>query len=169
MFRNFLQALRNMMVSNRELKLLACLLAGVSFHLIRQMTSYERPYMIDVDVLLEKVEGLALIHQGKLLAMGTPHEVKQLMKGTILEVRLANPRRATCVLREQLAGHSVGLFGDRVHVVTREPEETARRIESALAGAGLKPEGVRPIEPSLEDVFVSVLGEGGEARQDLSN
>ncbi len=117
----------------------------------------------------ERCSRLALIHQGKLLAMGTPHEVKQLMKGTILEVRLANPRRATCVLREQLAGHSVGLFGDRVHVVTREPEETARRIESALAGAGLKPEGVRPIEPSLEDVFVSVLGEGGEARQDLSN
>ena len=106
----------------------------------------------------ERCNRLALIHQGKLLACGTPEEVKKLMRGTILEIRSARPRQVRAVLREQFTDESVGLFGDRVHLVTREPEASARRAETVLASAGLPLEGIRPIEPSLEDVFVSVLG-----------
>ena len=40
----------------------------------------------------ERCNRLALIHQGRLLAGGTPNEVKQLMRGTILEIR--SPSRA---------------------------------------------------------------------------
>jgi len=108
----------------------------------------------------ERTSRLALVHQGKLLACGTPDEVKRLMRGTILEVRAALPRRAAAVLREQMPGHSVGLFGDRVHVVSTQPDETVREARSALAAAGLVIDDVRPVEPSLEDVFVSVLGKG---------
>jgi ABC-2 type transport system ATP-binding protein len=64
------------------------------------------------------------------------------------------------LLKEKLTGVSVGLFGDRVHVVAHEPEE---RIISAVKGlfvdAGLTVAGIRQIEPTLEDVFVSVLAE----------
>ncbi len=117
----------------------------------------------------ERCNRLALLHQGRLLAYGTPQEVKQLMRGTILEIRSPQPRRATALLREQLAGMPVGLFGDRVHVVSTEPEATARRAEAILASAGLPATGIRPIEPSLEDVFVSVLGQGGETKAEISN
>jgi len=106
----------------------------------------------------ERCNRLALIHQGKLLACGTPDEVKKLMRGTILEIRSARPRQVRAVLRERLAGEPVGLFGDRVHLVSTEPEASARRAESVLTAAGLPFEGIRSIEPSLEDVFVSVLG-----------
>jgi len=111
----------------------------------------------------ERCNRLALLHQGKLIAYGTPQEVKKLMRGTILEIRLPQPRRATALLREQLAGEPVGLFGDRVHVVSTEPDASARRAEAILAAAGLPATGIRPIEPSLEDVFVSVLGQLGES------
>jgi len=111
----------------------------------------------------ERCNRLALIHQGRLLACGTPQEVKGLMRGTILEIRSSQPRQATALLRAELAGHSVGLFGDRVHVVSASPDETARRAEEVLAAAGVPPEGIRPIEPSLEDVFVSVLGRAESA------
>ena len=107
----------------------------------------------------ERCNRLALIHQGKLLACGTPDDVKKLMRGTILEIRSAQPRQVRAVLRERLAGEPVGLFGDRVHLVSSEPEASARRAESVLTAAGLPLEGIRPIEPSLEDVFVSVLGQ----------
>jgi len=107
----------------------------------------------------ERCNRLALIHQGKLLACGTPDDVKKLMRGTILEIRSAQPRRVRAVLRQELAGEPVGLFGDRVHLVSAEPEASARRAESILTAAGLPPLGIRPIEPSLEDVFVSVLGQ----------
>lgn len=105
----------------------------------------------------ERANRVGLIHRGKLFAVGTPSEVKQLMRGVILEVRASEPRRATAVLRKEFPANSVGLFGDRVHVVTMEPETAASAVEMRLAGAGLKIEGIRRIEPGLEDVFVSVL------------
>lgn len=106
----------------------------------------------------ERCSRVGLIHKGKLLAVGTPDELKRLMRGTILEVRAAIPRRATDVLRKELGADSVSLFGDKVHVVTAAPEKAARDVERVLGREGLEFFGVRPIEPALEDVFVSVLG-----------
>ena len=104
------------------------------------------------------------MHHGKLLAVGAPHEVKKLMRGSILEIRVPEPRRATAVLREKLGKPSVGLFGDRVHVVTDDPEAARWQVEQILNSASLKVSGLRPIEPTLEDIFVSVLAgkEGAE-------
>ena len=106
----------------------------------------------------ERCSRVGLIHKGKLLAVGTPDELKRLMRGTILEIRAAIPRRATVVLRKELGADSVSLFGDKVHVVTAAPEKVAHDVERILGREGLEFVGVRPIEPALEDVFVSVLG-----------
>jgi ABC-2 type transport system ATP-binding protein len=108
----------------------------------------------------ERCQRLALIHRGKLLACGTPDEVKGLMRGAILEVRTTEPRRAAGLLRRHSPAGSVGLFGDRVHVVTAEPDVMAEQVRTILAAAGTPPQDVRPVPPSLEDVFVSVLGAG---------
>ena len=75
----------------------------------------------------ERCNRLALLHQGRLLGLGTPDAVKALMPGALLEVRTAAPRRTAALLRAE------------------------------LAGAGFELQSLRPIEPSLEDVFVSVL------------
>jgi ABC-2 type transport system ATP-binding protein len=104
----------------------------------------------------ERCGRIALLHQGRLLATGRPEEVKRLMRGSILEIQTPEPRRAAARLRE-LDVLSVGLFGDRVHIVTRSPDETAAAAEKLLAGSGIELRLVRQIEPSLEDVFVSVL------------
>jgi len=116
----------------------------------------------------ERANRIALMDHGKLLAVGTPDEVKKLMRGSILELRVSEPRRAATILREYLGAGSVGLFGDRVHVVTANPVTAQRQVEQILAGADLSIAGLRPVEPSLEDVFVSVLaGKAGEARNEL--
>lgn len=114
----------------------------------------------------ERCNRVALVHRGKLLARGTPDELKRLMRGTILEVRSPNPRAASALLREKIEGGSVGLFGDRVHVVAAEPDTMAGQVESVLGQAGMPPLGIRPVEPSLEDVFISVLGRSGEEEGD---
>jgi ABC-2 type transport system ATP-binding protein len=108
----------------------------------------------------ERAHRIGLLHRGKLLAVGTPDEVKTLMRGTILEIRAAEPRKATALLRARLPGIPVGLFGDRVHIVADDPAAMARQAEAVLVAAGLKTEEIRPIEPGLEDVFISVLGGG---------
>ena len=69
---------------------------------------------------------------------------------------------AAAAIRHELGTAAAGLFGDRVHVVTDNAEATERRVTEILARAGVELQGVRPVEPSLEDVFVSVLSAGPE-------
>lgn len=105
----------------------------------------------------ERCNRLALIHEGRLHAVGTPAEVKRLMRGTIVEVRSPHARQALAVLRERLGAESVGLFGDRVHAVTHEPEGAVTRAGAVLDQAGVPHTAINLVEPTLEDVFVSVL------------
>lgn len=110
----------------------------------------------------ERCNRVGLIHKGKLLACGTPDEVKKLMHGTILEIRSPEPRKAASLLRDRLEADSVGLFGDRIHAVTRNPEKAALQVEGILANARLELVGIRIVEPTLEDVFISVLAKEKE-------
>jgi ABC-2 type transport system ATP-binding protein len=112
----------------------------------------------------ERCSRVALIDSGRLLAMGTPDEVKKLMHGAILELRPSQPRKAVSLLRERLGKEAVGLFGDRVHIVAKDPEGATAAAERALSDAGLETGGIKQIEPTLEDVFVSVLAEAGGSR-----
>jgi ABC-2 type transport system ATP-binding protein len=105
----------------------------------------------------ERANRVGLMHCGKLFALGPPGEVKRLMRGAILEVRSSQPRRATQLLRHRFPADSVGLFGDRVHLATEDPDKAVGGVESCLAAAGLEATSIRRIDPSLEDVFVSVL------------
>jgi drug efflux transport system ATP-binding protein len=110
----------------------------------------------------ERCNRVGLIHKGKLLAVDTPTEVKKLMRGSLLEIRASQPRRAVALLRQQLEASSVVLFGDRAHVLTSDAEATAAKAEHILAEGGLALESIRTIEPSLEDVFVSVLAQSNK-------
>ncbi|HXH10631.1 MAG TPA: ABC transporter ATP-binding protein [Alphaproteobacteria bacterium] len=105
----------------------------------------------------ERCHRVGLIHQGRLLAIGSPADVKRLMRGTILEIRSPHARQATALLRAHLVAEAVGLFGDRVHVVTSDPTSTTAEVEAVLTAAGLEVVDIRSIEPTLEDVFVAVL------------
>jgi ABC-2 type transport system ATP-binding protein len=116
----------------------------------------------------ERASRLALLAGGKLVACGTPAEVKRLMRGTILEVRTPQPRDAARLLRKQVAAESIGLFGDRVHVVSLQPEQVAAEVGELLRAAGMPAQSIRSVEPSLEDVFVSVVGTKGEENPDGS-
>ena len=107
----------------------------------------------------ERCNRVGLMHRGKLLAIGAPDEVKRLMRGTILEVRTEEPRRTVALLRERFPGDSVGLFGDKVHVVAGNPERVTAQSQALLAEAGIGLAGIRAVEPTLEDVFVSILGQ----------
>jgi ABC-2 type transport system ATP-binding protein len=112
----------------------------------------------------ERATRVGLLHQGRLLAADTPKRLKRLIEGTLLEVRTDRPRLAAAALRKSLAAESVSLFGERVHVVSRQPEEAGAAIAATLAGEGIRLASLEPAEPSLEDVFVSVLGSHERSR-----
>tara|TARA_R110002072_G_scaffold51291_22_gene137595 strand:- start:389 stop:1336 length:948 start_codon:yes stop_codon:yes gene_type:complete len=110
----------------------------------------------------ERCARVALMDKGRILAVGTPTEVKGLMRGALIEVRTTETRRAAALLREKIQAHSVDLFGDRVHVVALDAQRTRAEVETALRQAGFTSVDLRIITPSLEDVFVSVLAEKAE-------
>ena len=105
----------------------------------------------------ERCHRVGLLQQGSLLACDTPEQLKKLMKGTILELRSPELRRIARLLREQLPGAQVGLFGDRLHIVTEDVTLDTSRIEEIFKETSLPPPLLRPIEPSLEDIFVSIM------------
>ena len=106
----------------------------------------------------ERCNRLALLHEGRLLGVGTPDEIKRLMPGRLVELRTSAPRRVAALLREQLAGATVGLFGDRVHVAGAAAD-LADRLRACVTAGGFDVQSLRPIDPSLEDVFVAVLAQ----------
>jgi ABC-2 type transport system ATP-binding protein len=105
----------------------------------------------------DRCHRVGLIHKGRLLACDTPDSLRGLMRGTILELRTSDLRRTARLLREAIPGATVGLFGDRLHLVTDDPEKDQEVATNVLQREGINLFGIKPIEPSLEDVFVSVL------------
>ncbi len=106
----------------------------------------------------ERCSQIGLLHRGRLLATGTPAQVRKLATGVILELQTSDPRRAARVLRQNPLVRSADMFGDRVHAVA-SGLETAATIEADLAQNGITVRTVRQIEPSLEDVFVAIVRE----------
>ena len=90
----------------------------------------------------DRCHRVGLIHRGRLLACGTPGEVKKLMRGTILEIRMDDPRPAVPVLRQRLPAAYGGPFRRPAARREPEPERTAAEAEAALAAAGLSVLGI---------------------------
>jgi len=113
----------------------------------------------------ERCHRVALLHQGRLLACDTPDRVKALMRGTILEIRVNRARDAAALLKQTVEAEAIGLFGDRIHVVTMDQTRTSQAVPAVLQTGGFVLQGLRPIEPSLEDIFISVLTREGAVAQ----
>ena len=106
----------------------------------------------------ERCHRVALIHAGRLAAIGTPSDVKQVFAGRpILEVRADRPVEAMRTLDGMTEVEKTSLFGTAVHAVLRDADLSPARIEQRLQSAGLVVEAVEPVAPSLEDVFLDVV------------
>ena len=108
----------------------------------------------------ERCARVALLHEGRLLALDTPGSLRSRLSGALLEVIADDHRRAADVLRRMPDVSSVEMFGERAHVrLATSDEKAAQRVAAALQSAGLAVESVRPIATSLEDVFIARLSE----------
>jgi ABC-2 type transport system ATP-binding protein len=107
----------------------------------------------------EKCKRIALLDNGRLLALDDPNHLRATMSGTVLEVVVPDPRRAIDRLRAHLGANTVQTFGDRLHVWMQSIDEAAatRELNQMAERAGITPSSVRRIVPSLEDVFISKL------------
>jgi ABC-2 type transport system ATP-binding protein len=106
----------------------------------------------------ERCTRVALLHDGRLLALDRPDALRATLPGVLFEVIVADHRRAPEALKQMPGVADVQMFGERAHVLMDRVEAGAgERIASALAQAGLVVTSVRPIASSLEDVFIARL------------
>ncbi len=106
----------------------------------------------------ERCHRVALIHAGRLAAMGTVEEVKSVFAGRpILEVRAADPVAAMAALDAMTEVEKTSLFGTAVHAVLCTDELTADAIRARLGAGGISVQTIATVAPSLEDVFLDVV------------
>jgi ABC-2 type transport system ATP-binding protein len=112
---------------------------------------------------------LALIFRGRIVALGTPTELKQKsMKGDLLLVECAPLGAALEILQSAPGVLDAAVFGNALHLVVLNADETEPQLEDYLAQRGIKLHRTERIHPSLEDVFVSLTTERRSAREHVA-
>jgi ABC-2 type transport system ATP-binding protein len=114
----------------------------------------------------ERCSRIALLHEGRLLALDEPARLRSSLPGTLLEVLVESPREAQPRLVAAGGLSGVQVFGDRLHVWLDAPGPSRAEAEFAAVArrVGINATGVRVVAPSLEDVFIAKLSSTDEAR-----
>jgi ABC-2 type transport system ATP-binding protein len=111
----------------------------------------------------ENCEALAFIHEGRIIARGSPQHIKEtMMQGQVLELVPDDPARALAVLRNarqdgSLPVEEVALYGAQVHLIAPQIARHIDGIKHLLLREGVTPGSIEVIAPSLEDVFISCI------------
>lgn len=106
----------------------------------------------------ERCTRIGLIHAGRILLEDQPALLRRSLDIRMMEIRPDNIRRAAQVLEGMQGIAALSVYGDRIHVGLNktDPIET---ISGTLESRGIRIESIREIVPSLEDVFISRVGQ----------
>jgi ABC-2 type transport system ATP-binding protein len=106
----------------------------------------------------EQCNRLGFMASGELVAEGSPGEIKGRQGGHLLEFTVDQPQRAADVLKAGRERWRVSLFGARLHVISDNDVDTARRtLTRELEDHGVHVIDTREASFSLEDVFIAVV------------
>jgi ABC-2 type transport system ATP-binding protein len=114
----------------------------------------------------EHCHRIAIIHAGRLAALGSARELKAMFHGRpILEVRADRPVDVMRVLDGLPEVEKTSVFGTAVHAVIRTGvADAAALLRGKLGEHGLPVSSVAAVPPSLEDVFLEVAAGRPESR-----
>ena len=100
---------------------------------------------------------LALIFQGRLVALGTPTELKlNAIKGEVLLIEASPLGNALEVLKQQASVRDVAVFGNSLHLIVANADAAMVTARAALEASGIQIKNMARIRPSLEDAFVAL-------------
>ena len=100
---------------------------------------------------------LGMMHRGRLIAVASPDGLKESLPGTLLELDCDRPTEAEAVLRDLPEVLDVAIHGAWVHATVRKARHE-RRVQKALGRAGIEVRAMDRTQPSLEDVFITLVG-----------
>jgi ABC-2 type transport system ATP-binding protein len=101
---------------------------------------------------------LALIHRGRIIAVGAPAELKTRLESYhLMELHTSDTLESMKALEGQEGIQEVAVFGAGLHVTVSEPAAAAERIRGLLGQKGIAVRRLESIQPSMEDVFVAMI------------
>jgi ABC-2 type transport system ATP-binding protein len=133
---------------------------GAFWHLIHDLSEAGHTVFVSTHYMdeAEYCHRLALMYRGKVIALGTPAELKGgLKEQSLLNLESSDPL-ATMRALEGLPGvHDVAVFGGGLHITVDDAHTAAGRIRERLASSGIEVRKLERIQPSMEDVFVAMI------------
>jgi ABC-2 type transport system ATP-binding protein len=111
----------------------------------------------------ERCTRLGLLQNGRMPYCDTPIVLKSLMRGELVAVVTAKGRVARDGVLAVEGVSSVLLVGDGVHAVVDDANRRIPEIRRALDALAIPVATIERLEPSVEDVFVSLLSPPEEA------
>jgi ABC-2 type transport system ATP-binding protein len=139
------------------------------WELIHQMAEHGVTVFVTTHYMeeAEYCNRLALIFRGKMVALGTPSELKRdAMKGELLLVECSPLGEAVEALQAAPGVMDASVFGNALHLVVQDAAVSMPQLESYLAGRGIAVRRIEKIRPSLEDAFVSLTTAEYEAAEE---
>jgi len=106
----------------------------------------------------EYCDRIALVNHGRLIALGTPLELKQRsLGGELLAIEGERLGDAMASLQSAPGVRDVAMFGSALHVLVDEAALRLPELLQQLTAAGWANVRARRIDPSLEDSFVHLV------------
>jgi ABC-2 type transport system ATP-binding protein len=103
---------------------------------------------------------LALMYRGRIIALGTPEELKNSMRAqSLMDLESADPLGSMRALEREPGILEIAVFGGGLHVTVADPATAAQRIPQVLAAAHIEVRRLEVISPSMEDIFVARIEE----------
>jgi ABC-2 type transport system ATP-binding protein len=113
----------------------------------------------------ERCGRVALLHDGRTLAMDTPANLRTLIKGRVVEIVAPAHGDAAAIARALPGVADVQVFGERLHLTLEGATDAAvDAVAQAMASTSLAGAVVRSVTPSLEDVFIATLSRKEQTR-----
>ncbi len=132
---------------------------GAFWGLIRELSESGHTIFVSTHYMdeAEYCNRLALMYRGKVIALGTPRELKQgLTSQVLLQLDTPDPLDTMRALEGIQGISDVAVFGGGLHV-TAGDRGAVERVRQALEAKGIAIHRLEQIEPSMEDVFVAMI------------
>ncbi len=111
------------------------------------------PYMDEA----ERCSQVGLMYAGRLVACDTPAAIRRQVPGRLLQFTPSDLGAARALLSQMPGLLEIQTCGSMLHVFVDDPARRQVEIEQALTADGIASQGMREIQPRMEEAFISLI------------
>lgn len=111
------------------------------------------PYMDEA----ERCSRVGMMYQGEMVVCDTPTNIKALMEGELISLRVSDLRTARKILEELEWVVEVQTYGEQLRVFVEDSGESLERTKEMLTRSGISVKSARRTQPRMEEAFISIV------------